>query len=138
MILDVKDAIFKKLKSAFPDHKLYGEKVKQGLSRPCFFVDILPIDVNFRNKDMMERSIIVDVQYMSKEDTKEKNQEMSEQLIPLFEALTLPTGDIRLINQRFEILDGILHLLFDIDVLVKIDRSSIEEPQELMGELHLR
>lgn len=134
MILEIKKAIFQKLKQAFPDHTLYGESVKQGLSRPCFFIDILPINVNFINPTMIERSIIVDVQYMSKEDTKQKNLEMSEQLIPLFETLTLPTGEVRPINQRFEILDGILHFLFDLDVLVRIDRS--DENNDIMGEIH--
>lgn len=43
MIVDIQHSIIKQLKTNFPDHKVYGEKVEQGLVRPCFFVDILPI-----------------------------------------------------------------------------------------------
>lgn len=134
MILETKKAILSNLKIAFPDHKLYGEKVVQGLVRPCFFVDIIPIDVEKINSTMQSRSIMVDVQYMSKEDTKQKNLEMSEKLIDVFEKLTLVDNDVNPINKRFEIIDGILHFLFDLDVLIFYKETNTGP---LMGQINL-
>jgi hypothetical protein len=136
MMVKIRDAIITMLKTKFPTHKVYGEKVVQGLVRPCFFVDLLPVDFIQETPNKQDRSIIVDVQYMSLEDTKLKNLEMAESLGTLFPVITLPDGlSVRPTNGRYEIIDGILHFLFDLDFLVF---GNIEDPEvELIGDVNL-
>ncbi|PGT89213.1 MULTISPECIES: phage tail terminator family protein [Bacillaceae] len=135
MILDIRENIIKTLKTNFQNHKIYGEKKTQGLTRPCFFVDILPIDAQKITPNMQEKSYIVDVQYMSLEDTKLKNLEMSEKISQLFTHV-IGTGGKRIsvTNERFEIIDGILHYLFDIDFIL-IGKQTDEH--ELMKNINL-
>lgn len=135
MIIDVRKSIMKQLKFEFPDHKVYGEKVEQGLQRPCFFVDILPIDVEKFNKEFQKHLITVDIQYMSKEDTKEKNLEMASLFPQVFDYVLLENGNqIKITNEQFETIDGILHYLFDLEFMVKLN---IEDDEPMIGEINI-
>jgi hypothetical protein len=134
MMLDIRNEIIKVLKNNFPDHKIYGEKVTQGLIRPCFFVDLIPVDIEEINPEMQERSMFVDIQYMSNEDTKAKNLETAETLSRIFTIVEFNNFRIRTTNKRFEIVDGILHYLFDLDFIVL---GSQEENTPLIGEINL-
>jgi hypothetical protein len=115
MMVDIRDSVISILKTNFPDHKTYDEKVTQGLKRPCFFVDLIPVDVDDSHPNVEEHSMFIDVQYMSKEDTKEKNLEMIDKLRPLFKILEFSGLRVSSSNKRFETIDGILHFLFDLD-----------------------
>jgi hypothetical protein len=135
MIVDIQHSIIKQLKTNFPDHKVYGEKVEQGLVRPCFFVDILPITFEKINPEMQSQLVTVDIQYMSQEDTKAKNLEMASQLPQIFSYIELPDGKkIRITNEQFETIDGILHYLFDLDFIVKMN---VDEGLPMIGQLNL-
>lgn len=114
-MLSIRNSVMSVLKANFPDHKIYGEKVTQGLKRPCFFVDLIPIDILKRTPEVQEHSLITDIQYMSLEDTKEKNLEMVDKLGQLFSFVEFNGFRVSVSNERFEIIDGILHYLFDLD-----------------------
>ena len=43
-ILDMKKAITKKLKDAFPECNIYTKRVEQGMKTPAFHVDLVPYD----------------------------------------------------------------------------------------------
>jgi hypothetical protein len=136
MMVKIRDAVISILKNKFPNHNIYDEKVVQGLKRPCFFVDLLPIDFNQETPNKQVISIIVDIQYMSLEDTKLKNLEMAESLGTTFPVITLPDGiRIRPKEGRYELFDGILHYLFDLDFLVFGNKEDTEE--ELIGKINL-
>jgi hypothetical protein len=115
MMIEIRDFIIDVLKANFPDHKVYDEKVTQGLKRPCFFVDLIPIDMDDSNPNIEEHSMFIDVQYMSKEDTKEKNLEMVDKLRPLFKIIEFNSLRVSASNKRIEMIDGILHFLFNLD-----------------------
>jgi hypothetical protein len=115
MMVDIRDSVINVLRSNFPDHKIYDEKVVQGLKRPCFFVDLIPVDIDDSNPNVEEYSMFIDVQYMSKEDNKQKNLEMADELRPLFKILEFKGFRVLPTNKRFEIFDGILHFQFDLD-----------------------
>lgn len=135
MIIDIRKNIMKLLKANYPDHKIYGEKIEQGLVRPCFFVDMLPIDFEKLNTEMQKHLITVDIQYMSLEDSKEKNLEMASQLPQLFPFVSFESGKrIQCTNGQFEIVDGILHYLFDLDFIVRIN---VDEGLPMIGEINL-
>lgn len=135
MMIEIQRSIMKKLKTEFPLYKIYGEKVEQGLRRPCFFVDLLPIDFEEINSEVQRQLITVDIQYMSAEDTKAKNLEMASQLPQIFTFISLDDGTrIQTANGQFETIDGILHYLFDLDFIVKLDITATEP---LIGEITL-
>lgn len=134
-MLDIRNSIIKELKTSFPDHKIYGEKVTQGLVKPCFFVDLIPIDLVKVNSNLQERSMFVDIQYMSVEDTKVKNLEMAEKLGQMFSLVEFNGFRVRPTNGRFEIIDKILHYLFDLDFKVFGQET---ETSPLMGEVKLK
>lgn len=135
MMLEIRDSVIDILKENFPDHKTYDEKVTQGLKRPCFFVDLIPIDVDDSNPNVEEHSMFIDVQYMSKEDTKNKNLEMIDKLRPLFKVLRFNGLCVSPTNKRFEIFDGILHFLFDVDFILY---GSSEENLPNIGNVNLK
>lgn len=135
MNIEIQHSIMKRLKTEFPDHKIYGEKVEQGLVRPCFFVDLLPIDFEKINPELQRQLITVDIQYMSFEDTKEKNLEMASILPQLFHYVTLDDGKrIQITEEKFETIDGILHYLFDLDFIVKL---IVDDGLPMIGEINL-
>ena len=43
-ILDMKKAVTKKLKEAFPECNIYTKRVEQGMKTPAFHVDLVPYD----------------------------------------------------------------------------------------------
>ena len=43
-ILDMKKAVTKKLKEAFPECNIYTKRVEQGMKAPAFHVDLVPYD----------------------------------------------------------------------------------------------
>jgi hypothetical protein len=115
MMIEIRDSVINILINNFPNHKVYDEKVTQGLDRPCFFVDLIPIGMEDSNPNVEEHSMFIDVQYMSKENTKEKNLEMVDKLRPLFKMIEFNGFRVSSSDKRFEIIDGILHFLFDLD-----------------------
>jgi hypothetical protein len=134
MMPSILKSVIQTLKNTYPDHKIYEEKVTQGLKRPCFFVDIIPIALEKESPNRQDRSLIVDIQYMSFEDTKVKNLEMAESLGQLFNSIEFDNFKVNPSNERFEVVDGILHYLFDLDFLVI---GSQEDSSDLIGEINI-
>jgi hypothetical protein len=133
MMLALRDAIISKLKTAFPDHKIYGEKVEQGLKKPCFFITILPGDFTDLSKLTQRREITIDIQYLSVEETNVKNIEMADLLTDLFKKIEFNGLTVIVIEKRFEIVDDILHFLIDLDfVLMLKDTEQHELIQEII------
>ncbi|MCM3599391.1 hypothetical protein M3175_01505 [Robertmurraya korlensis] len=133
-MVKIKDSIVKVLSDTFTDHQVYDEKKTQGLKRPCFFVDIIPVAFEKPTPNQQERSIIVDVQYMSLEETKEENLVMSEELGQMFSVISFDTYKIKPSEERYEIVDGILHYLFDLDFTVY---GTQEDSTPMIGQVNL-
>ncbi|MGG3210555.1 DUF6838 family protein [Geobacillus stearothermophilus] len=128
----IRNAVIGKLKTAFPDHKIYGEKVEQGLKKPCFFITILPGDVIELNKSMQQREITIDIQYLSEEETNAKNVEMVDSLNDLFRSIAFDGMKVNIVERRFEIVDDILHFFLDLDFIVMLSDA---EQHDLMQEI---
>jgi len=132
-MLALRDAIISKLKSAFPDHKIYGEKVEQGLKKPCFFITILPSNFSDLSKSMQQREITVYIQYLSTEETNVKNIEMVDILTDLFKQIDFNDLSVNVIERRFEIVDDVLHFFIDLDfILIWKDTEEHELMQEII------
>mgnify|MGYP001770544473 CR=1 FL=1 len=132
MMLALRNAIISKLKTIFPDHKIYGEKVEQGLKKPCFFITVLPGDVIELSKSVQQREITVDIQYLSAEETNAKNIEMADILTDLFKKIDFDDLSLNVIEKRFEIVDDVLHFFIDLDFILILKDT---EEHELMQEI---
>lgn len=132
MIVSIRDSIIKELRKQFPTYKIYDEKVTQGLKRPCFFVDLIPVVIEKISPTLKEYSMFVDIQFMSKDKTKTENLAMVSKLESLFETISFQDLTVKPGEKRFEIVDDILHCIMDIDFTLI---GEIQATVPNMGEL---
>jgi hypothetical protein len=130
-IMDIKTALFTKLKTNFPNNQLYGEKVKQGFNRPAFFIEIIPVSNKLFNKHLTERVVSIDIIFIPDRD---KNQEAEDILIMLDKLDSLFVSPLKIIdryltpqNNKNEIGESLLHYKFD---LIFFEDSYYEETLE--------
>lgn len=129
MMIDIRDSVLKEIREKFPNYKIYDEKVLQGLKRPCFFVDLIPVNIERLSPTLKEYSLFVDVQYMSEKETKEEMLIMVDQFETMFNSISFGNLIVQTSNKRFEIVDDILHCLFDLDFTVI--GEEIEEAEKI-------
>lgn len=114
-LLDIQKAISKKLNSKYNNYYIYVEEVKQGLKRPSFFINIMPISTdNF--VAYQDKLINIDIMYFSKNETNAENLDMINLLEDLFK-MTLEINDrvITIKSLNFKVVDDILHCSFSLD-----------------------
>lgn len=114
-LIDIQKSISRKLNSKFNDHFIYSEEVKQGLKRPAFFINIIPISTdNF--PVYKEKLINIDIMYFSSNETSEENLNMINMLEELFNmTLIIADREITIGSLNFRIVDDILHCNFSLD-----------------------
>ncbi len=133
MMSSIRKAIFQLLKSEFPTHTLYGEKVPQGLKKPCFFITFLPVSTTKLSKYQQQREVTIDIQYLSQEETNEKNIEMGDMLTDLFQQINFDGYSINVTEMRYEIVDDILHFFIDLNFILLMKD---DEPQDYINEVY--
>ncbi|PEL12669.1 DUF6838 family protein [Bacillus sp. AFS017336] len=111
------DAIISVLRLNFPAHKIYDEKIQQGFSKPAFFVRILPVANEFTGRYRREKSLIIDITYFGGDDSNLENYKMADDLGDLFQLVRTTQGVFMPRKHRYQIVDGDLHFMFDIDVV---------------------
>lgn len=135
-LTDIKKAINTLLETNFPGHKIYADDIKEGFSRPCFFVELLPISRDNEGNGLYSRRVSVIINYFSRDKTSLENIKMQDQLEEIF-GQTLTVGDrvVTINNIEGYINDGILQFSFNIDY---VDSLDITQDYELMGELEMK
>lgn len=128
-----KKSIMRELKKEFNDCTIYGEGVEQGFKRPSFFVSVIPVTNEFTNKNRRERGTMLDIIYFSKKDTHTENLKMMDELCDMFRTLEVEGRTFICKKQRFNIVDGLLHYMFDID-LIEFERA---EHGEIANEINI-
>lgn len=128
-----KKAIMRELKSEFNNHTIYGEGIEQGFKRPSFFVAVIPVTNEFTNKNRRERGTMFDIVYFSKRETNEENLKMMDTLCNMFSTINVGERTFICKKQRFTIVDGLLHYMFDID-LIEFDNT---EQCEIAREINI-
>ncbi len=114
-LLDMQKAIGRKLNSKFSNYYIYTEEVKQGLKRPSFFINIMPISTdNFIT--YKEKLINIDIMCFSENETNEENLNMINMLESLFNMfLEINDKVITIESLNFKIIDNILHCVYSLD-----------------------
>ena len=80
--------------------KTYGNEVKEGFSRPCFFVGVTPVTSDTFKKDTSENSLMVEIVYFSANKTDLENLQMYDTLKGILTP-TLPVGTRKFLVRNF-------------------------------------
>lgn len=110
---DVRDGVIAALRSAYPAVKIYGEKIKQGLVQPRFFVKILTAGHDREVDRRYKRVHSFDVHYFS--ETNEDMHAVADSLYAKLEYINLNGGLYRGSKMQHEIIDDVLHFFVDYD-----------------------
>lgn len=155
-LIDIKNEIISKLRNTFTTteiKKIYGDKVKQGMQKPCFFVLLIPLKTE--NELLYKaKSVMIKITYFSEVETLEDNLQILEKLQSVF-TLSLKIKDEYLtIGETTHTLDNFLQFGFTVNfndgnevisftdndgktqiMLPQSDLGYTEETFELFGEL---
>ena len=137
---DIVKAISKTLKTEFPDAKIYGEEVKQGLKAPAFTI-FLTNEVQEKMPSGRYRRFhpfVIHYFPVDKVNTRRECAEVAEKMMWALEYVNLLNGDdvpLRGTEMHHEFSDDVLHFFVNYDLdLVKVVPS---EPMEKLTESHL-
>ncbi|AFM40332.1 hypothetical protein Desaci_1306 [Desulfosporosinus acidiphilus SJ4] len=117
--------------------KIYGNEVKEGFSRPCFFVNLVPVKSEILKKDTRENSLMVEMVYFSESKTDLENLQMYDTLQGLLTPiLVIGTRNLLVQNFRAEVIDELDHIYsvkFDLNFYDEIvDTTPEPDPMETL------
>ncbi|KZL94366.1 phage tail terminator family protein [Clostridium magnum] len=141
-LVDIKKSINDVLKGT--GYKVYGNEVKEGFTRPCFFAQLIPISSDILKKDTSENFLMAEIIYFSKDKTDLENLKMYDVLKKSF----IPTLQVN--NRKFLVrnfrsdtiddtendTDNIYSIRFDLNFYDEIIDNTPEA--ELMQNLSLK
>ncbi|MCW2277735.1 phage tail terminator family protein [Heliophilum fasciatum] len=133
-INQVRDGVIASIRAIFPDKKIYGEAMKQGVTVPCFFVKILLAEQTNEVGRRLKRTVLFDVHYFA--DTNEEAHEVAEQLYQMG-FVTVQGSLLRGKKMRHEIVDGVLHFFVEYEFHLLREVASGPTMQTLEQEANL-
>lgn len=138
MVNSILDAVTTQLHSTFGnDYKYYVENVQQGMTRPCFTVDVvLPLE---RSKMMVlhDRTMPLVIHYFSDKPTTNKKDSyaIAEQLVECLELLPFKGTLLRGESIRWHMVEDVLQLFvtyqFQTQKIVQKENMEILEGTEV-------
>jgi hypothetical protein len=127
---DVRDGLIAKLVQFFPESKVTGEEIKQGLGQGWFFVKLLTAGQVGEIGRRSRRKHSMDVRYFGKSN--EEMHDVAEVLYVGLKTITLPSGGTaRGTGMRHEIVDEVLHFFVDFNIHIR----QAKDPETKMGSL---
>lgn len=136
---DIVKAITKALKAAFPDAKLYGEEVKQGLKPPAFTVfSIQTVQDPYPNgRYLRENPFVIHYFPVDKIKTRQECAEVAETMIWALEYIELEEDEapLRGTDMHHEFRDDVLHFFVNYNVFLR--KVETTDPMETLHEEHL-
>lgn len=113
---DVRNGVIAALDALFPTVKIHGEKIKQGITGPRFFVKLLTTG-QFRGINRRyRRGHSFNIRYFGQSN--EEFHTTAETLYNGIEYINVPGGSVRGTNMQHEIVDDVLHFFVDYDFYV--------------------
>lgn len=106
-------AVTKQLGTTFgSSYRYYVENVEQGLTEPCFTVDVLLPLLRSRNPRQYDRTMPMVIHYFSDSKTDKKNDcyAMAERIVECLEYLSLKDRILRGEDISFQIIDDVLQV----------------------------
>jgi len=120
---EVRRAVIQSLDSRFPEMRIYGEEIKQGLQEPCFFVQLFPVSQERELGRRYKRYHAFDIHYFPSvptpgepESANDEMHAMAEQLYDVLEYITVSGSLLRGTGMNHEMINGILHFFVDYNI----------------------
>lgn len=133
---DVRDGVIGKLDELYPDVKVTGEEIQQGLGSRRFFVKILTAGHTKELGRRYRRVHSFDVHYFG--PTNEELHSRAETLYGGLEYITVPGGITRGTRMRHEIVNEVLHFFVDYDFRVIQEKSAGTKMRTLKQEANVK
>ncbi|CDX04158.1 hypothetical protein DesLBE_1962 [Desulfitobacterium sp. LBE] len=139
----IRDSVITILHQHFPGISVYGEEIRQGFDKPCFFVKLFPVSQNQLLGRRYQRNHSFDICYFpvvvdeGEGEGNRQNQDMHDVAEQLYEAMELipvvDEGDrlMRGTKMRHEIIEGVLHFFVDYNFQV-IKEATLEPLMQTM------
>lgn len=130
MVNEFLSAVTKQLGTTFgTKYRYYVENVEQGLTKPCFTVDMLLPLQRSKSPTLYDRTMPIVVHYFSdsKDEIKKDCYDMAEQIVECLEYLPFKNTLIRGEDISWQIVDDVLQIFitynFTTQKVVKIEDS---------------
>ncbi|RRJ62405.1 hypothetical protein EHV15_05150 [Paenibacillus oralis] len=124
-------AVHAALDTAFPDIRIMGEEIKQGLNPPCFFVRLLEPEHTQELGRRYMRLHPFAVRYYGVDRANEDYYDMAERLTSVLQQINVNDVLVRGSEMNFEIVDEVLHFFVNYNFLVWEPAPDIPKMQEL-------
>lgn len=137
---DVKQAVVQRLLELFPDIAVYKE-AKTSVAYPHFFVRQISVRCTEERNNYFLLSYSMQVRYrVAGDSSTDLNLErsldnMSLKLMQGFDVIDFERSKIRCKDKSVEKVDGVLHLLFNVDIMAKLvsDEGAVKQNKLVMG-----
>lgn len=135
-LVELNKTINTTLKNKFPNNKIYAGEVTEGFYRPSFFVQVIPLRMDYETRNYKSNRLMVSITYFNERDTELENIRMYDALTKTFgQTIQVGKRHLKLWDIRSSDADGALQFHFDLDYWSYLDR---EEKHELMKELEIK
>lgn len=134
MVNSILNAITKQLGTTFGNsYHYYVENVEQGLTKPCFTVDVLIPIQRSKSPILYDRTMPVIVHYFSdsQRDIKKNNYEMGERIVECLEYLPFMNTTVRGEDISWQIVDDVLQVFITYRFTTKLVTPE-EETQDIL------
>jgi len=139
---DIVKAISKTLKTEFPECKIYGEEVKQGLKAPAFTIFSIQSTMEKMPNNRYRRLNPFVIHYFPKDDikTREECAGVAERMMWALEYVNLLVVNdtempLRGTQMHHEFKDDVMHFFVNYDV--DLIKTESKEPMETLTETHI-
>lgn len=134
MVNSMLNAVTKQLGTTFgTTYHYYVENVEQGLTKPCFTVDMLTPLQRSKSPVLYDRTMPIIVHYFSdsKTDIKRNCYEVAERIVECLEYLPFGTALIRGEDISWHIVDDVLQVFVTYRFTTKLVTEAEETPETI-------
>ena len=138
-LLEVKKSCNRALKDAFPDFKIYGTDVREGLKLPSFYTEIVPYTLNYESLNLVRQTCGYKITLLEKTPNEELELSVFEKIRKAFHLkVRIKDKLVTVESVEFDYI-GAENNIFQITVRFQwFDSIAVEKKEETVKELIVR
>ena len=138
-LLDVKKSCNATLREAFPDFKIYGTDVREGLKLPSFYTEIVPYTLNYESLNLVRQTCGYKITLLEKTPNEELELSVFEKIRKAFHLkVRIKDKLVTVESVEFDYI-GAENNIFQITVRFQwFDSIAVEKKEETVKELIVR
>ena len=138
-LLEVKKSCNAALKEAFPDFKIYGPDVREGLKLPSFYTEIVPYTLNYESLNLVRQTCGYKITLLEKTPNEELELSVFEKIRKAFHLkVRIKDKLVSVDSVEFDYI-GAENNIFQITVHFQwFDSIAVEKKEETVKELIVR